>query len=89
MADAVSIEDRILELKLRRIEQLNMKLRESLKKDRITAFSAAALIIQTSQEISDPLVPAVWHLPPELNRYRVYQEMINRRPERAECCTIV
>lgn len=89
MPENASMEDRILALKLRRIEQLNAKLKESLKKDRIPASRAAALIIETSQDISDPLVPSVWHLPPELNRYRAYQEMCNARPQKTDCCTIV
>lgn len=83
------MEDRILALKLRRIEQLNEKLKDSLKKDRIPASRAAALIIENSQDISDPLVPSVWHLPPELNRYRVYQELCNRPSQGSDCCTIV
>lgn len=89
MAEAPSMEARILALKLRRIEQLNDKLKETLKKDRITASRAAALIIETSQDISDPLVPSVWHLPPGLNRYRAYQEMCNSRNQKTDCCTIV
>lgn len=88
MPSKLSVEDRILALKLRRLEQLNEKLKESLKKDRIPASRAAALIIETSQDISDPLVPSVWHLPPEQNRYRVYHELCNR-PTLAGCCTVV
>lgn len=83
------MEDRILALKLRRMEQFNEKLKDSLKKDRIPASRAAALIIETSHDISDPLVPSVWHLPPEMNRYRVYQEMSNRPSHSNDCCTIV
>lgn len=89
MPDDASMEDRILALKLRRIEQLNAKLKESLKKDRIPASRAAALIIETSQDIKDPLVPSVWHLAPELNRYRSYQEISSGRTQKADCCTIV
>lgn len=88
MPSKLSMEDRILALKLRRLEQLNEKLKESLKKDRIPASRAAALIIETSQDISDPLVPSVWHLPPEQNRYRVYHDLSNR-PTLAGCCTVV
>lgn len=86
---SASMEERILELKLRRIEELNDKLKESLRKNRIPASRAAALIIETSQEISDPLVPSVWRLPPEQNRYRAYQELCNQRPHKSECCAIV
>lgn len=89
MSVEMSMEDRILALKLRRIEQLNEKLKDSLKKNRIPASRAAALIIENSQDISDPLVPSVWHLPPELNRYRVYQELCNRPTHGSDCCTIV
>lgn len=85
-----TMDERILDLKIRRIEQLNEKLRESLKKDRIPASRAAALIIQASEDIPDPLIPSIWHLPPELNRYRVYQEAKSMGVgKNVSCCTIV
>lgn len=84
------MDQRILDLKLRRVEQLNAKLREALKKERIPASRAAALIIQTSEETPDPLIPSIWNLPPELNRYRMYQETKHVGiGKNVSCCTIV
>lgn len=85
--DEVGMEDRIMLLKLRRIDQLNAKLQTSLKRDRIPASLAASLIIENSHGISDALVPYLWKLPPGQNKYRVYQE--KGGVEKADCCVIV
>lgn len=84
------MDDRILDLKIRRIEQLNEKLREALRKDRIPASRAAALIIKASQDIPDPLIPLIWHLPVEYNRYKAHQDAKGMGSGKSVlCCTIV
>lgn len=88
MVQSADIEERILILKLRRIEQLNEKLRESLKRDRIPASRAATLIIELAQETPDPLVPSSWPLQSELNRYRVHNQLLSMQ-QKTECCTIM
>lgn len=87
--DNSAMEDRILALKLRRIEQLNANLRETLARDRIPASRAAALIIQTLQDTPDPLIPLLWKTSAELNRYRIYQEAHQSRGGSTGCCAIV
>lgn len=88
MDESQQMEARILALKLRRIEQLNHKLRENLAQERIPASRAAALIIHTAEHTPDPLVPSLWTVLAEQNRYRMHREMSSRVPA-SGCCTIV
>lgn len=81
------MEERILMLKLRRIEQLNDKLRDALKRDRIPTSRAAMLIIESACDTPDPLVPAVWPL--EGNGYRMQTQLLMQSQKSSDCCCIV
>lgn len=80
------ISDRILLLRLCRIEQLNEKLTEAFKKERIPASRAASLIIENTQDTCDPLVPSVWSS--ESTKFQKYQNM-KTRADPGGCCAIV
>lgn len=87
MVQSADMEERILMLKLRRIEQLNDKLRGALKRDRIPTSRAAMLIIESARDTPDPLVPSVW--PTELNRYRMQDQHNLESHKSPDCCCIV
>lgn len=80
--------DRIGLLRLRRIEQLNERLKQQLKKDRIPASKAAALIIEQTEETSDPLVPYLWLDASQQNKFRAHQLMKLGTTNGGLCCTI-
>lgn len=81
--------DRIGLLRLRRIEQLNERLKQQLKKDRIPASKAAALIIENTEETSDPLVPYLWLEFSQRNKFKTHQQMKLGSSAGGLCCTIV
>ncbi|ODV78854.1 uncharacterized protein CANTADRAFT_7177 [Suhomyces tanzawaensis NRRL Y-17324] len=83
---------KIAEIKLRRIEELNARLQSTLQRERIPASSSCTLIIKHVQETPDYLVPYVWKLPPEQNKYRRYQNfraLSRRHQPQTGCCSIV
>ncbi|KAF3988441.1 hypothetical protein FT663_03293 [Candidozyma haemuli var. vulneris] len=82
--------DRIGLLRLRRIEQLNERLKQQLKKERIPASKAAALIVEHTEETKDPLVPYLWSESADQNKFRSHQNMKSgRQSSGGSCCTIV
>lgn len=77
----------ILQLRLRRIEQLNEKLTDAFKKERIPASQAATLIIESTQETRDPLIPSIWQDSSRSTKFHKHQLERNIRPDK-ECCSI-
>ncbi|CDO94367.1 unnamed protein product [Kluyveromyces dobzhanskii CBS 2104] len=54
---------KIQQLKLKRIEELNSKLRNELARERMTASNACLSIIDYTSTHSDYAVPEVWGFP--------------------------
>lgn len=84
-------DDRVGLLRLRRIEQLNERLRQQLKKDRIPASRAARLLIEQSEETKDPLIPYLWREAADDNKFKCFEQLRTRGPNGGGglCCAIV
>lgn len=86
---------RIKYLKLKRINDLNGKLRNELGRDRITASNASLSVINYTLNNVDYVLPDIWGYPdPGVNHFRNSLKMTraNRHPASAQsagCCTIV
>ncbi|CAB4253287.1 similar to Saccharomyces cerevisiae YJR086W STE18 G protein gamma subunit [Maudiozyma barnettii] len=86
---------RIKYLKLKRINDLNEKLRSELSRERITASNACLSLINFTTNNTDYTLPDVWgHLEPGKNHFRetVRLRRANRPSASADstgCCTIV
>ncbi|SMN20164.1 similar to Saccharomyces cerevisiae YJR086W STE18 G protein gamma subunit [Maudiozyma saulgeensis] len=82
-------------LKLKRINDLNDKLRAELSRDRITASNACLSMINYTSNNTDYTLPDVWgHIEPGKNHFRnsVRLRGTNRPSNSADsvgCCTIV
>ncbi|RLV84154.1 Guanine nucleotide-binding protein subunit gamma [Meyerozyma guilliermondii] len=77
--------ERISELKLRRILELNAKLKESLLRERISTSNASRLISAYAQDTPDWLIPGRWKYQ---SRYQEYEKTKRSMPEPG-CCTIM
>ncbi|BAO41966.1 guanine nucleotide-binding protein subunit gamma [Kluyveromyces marxianus] len=80
-------------LKLRRIEELNNKLRNELARERITASNACLSIIDYASTQKDYLIPDVWGYPdigeiPYTNSKRNIQNR-SQNNDANNCCTIM
>lgn len=102
MAQALVIEQqqqqlmvKIKYLKLKRINDLNEKLRSELSRDRITASNACLSLINYTTNHTDYTLPDVWgHLEPGKNHFRdaVRLRRANKHSTQSDsggCCTIV
>ncbi|KAG2736784.1 hypothetical protein G9P44_000874 [Scheffersomyces stipitis] len=88
------IATRIAVIKLKRIQELNTRIRETLKRERIPTSSACLQLISHIEDTPDYLIPYLWSLPLEQNKFARYQQMkaLQSRPglrDRSECCTIM
>ncbi|CAK7902510.1 guanine nucleotide-binding protein subunit gamma [[Candida] anglica] len=85
-----SIQERINIIKLRRIEELNARLRKTLLRERISASNASYLIINYTKETPDYLVPSLWPMTTEQNKYRRSRQTIRpiSNSNDVGCCTI-
>lgn len=84
---------KIQELKLRRIEELNNKLRNELARERMTASNACLSIIDYTSTHKDYAVPEVWGYPmvdenPYNNTMRK-NNFARSHEETSACCTIM
>ncbi|ODQ77259.1 hypothetical protein BABINDRAFT_104130 [Babjeviella inositovora NRRL Y-12698] len=91
---APDFQERINEIRLQRVLNLNQRLRADLKRERITASNACLLIIDFTRTKPDYLVPEVWgQLPPSQNNFHqalLAQRGKSRREDLgAGCCVIV
>ncbi|CAK9442252.1 uncharacterized protein LODBEIA_P59950 [Lodderomyces beijingensis] len=84
-------------IKLQRIQAMNIRLSDTLKRERIPASKASELIISFVEETPDYLIPYNWKLPADQNKFARYQQfkILNQRGSRsvgggaAGCCTIM
>ncbi|CAI5760322.1 unnamed protein product [Candida verbasci] len=87
MAD---IESQIYIIKLKRMEALNTRLNDMLKRERIPASIASNLIVNFISETPDYLIPFNWTLPPDQNKFAKYKKLKNSKSRnKKDCCTIV
>lgn len=70
---------RISQMKLLRISKLNERLQETLHMDRILAQNACLRLVNYSTEVVDYLVPALWKMNPQENKYDKFKRE-RRRP---------
>lgn len=80
---------KLLVLKLKRITELNGKLRDTLSRDRIYASNASYSIINYTQDTKDYVIPDVWgYMQPGENPFRLNRQ---RKGGDAQdgCCTIM
>ncbi|KAK6205292.1 Ste18 protein [Scheffersomyces amazonensis] len=91
------ISDRIAVIKLKRIQELNNRLKDTLRRERIPASNACLLLINYIQETPDYLIPYIFKLPLEQNKYARYQTLKNLKANSkntsngggAGCCIIM
>lgn len=79
-------------LKLKRINELNNKLRNELSRERITASNACLTIINYTSSERDYELPEIWGYPPQgSNHFRNnLQRPINASHSNSNgCCTIM
>ncbi|KAK6464325.1 hypothetical protein DFJ63DRAFT_68416 [Scheffersomyces coipomensis] len=69
------ISNRIAVIKLKRIEELNNRLKETLRRERIPASNSCLLLINHMQETPDYLIPYMYKLPIEQNKFLKYQNL--------------
>lgn len=85
---------KIQHLKLKRINELNKKLKEELIRERITASNACLSIIDYATSRKDYALPELWGYPaPGSNPHRINSRNLRRRsvkgaPQDAGCCII-
>ncbi|KAI5959809.1 STE18 [Candida pseudojiufengensis] len=90
------IENQIQVIKLKRIKELNNRLTQTLKRERIPVSKSSALIIKYVEETPDYLIPYNWKLPNDQNKflnYQNYKALHGNTNKRAGsgggCCTIM
>jgi len=88
-----AIQQKLLILKLKRINELNNRLKETLSKDRIYASNASYSIIDYTQSNKDFTLPEIWgNLQPGENPFRnnKFQQKSNLNGQNDQgCCTIM
>jgi len=87
-----ALSNRIAEIKLRRIQEFNSRLKEALLRDRIPASNASLLITNYVQDTPDYIIPSLWKLQPEQNKFKQYERFRKLRQANSDssnCCTIV
>ncbi|CEP64576.1 Ste18p LALA0_S12e02102g [Lachancea lanzarotensis] len=87
---------KIQSLKLKRINELNRKLKEELARERITASNACLSIIDYATSHKDYAIPEVWGYPMAgSNPHRTNASGLHRRAHREAgsadntCCTLM
>ncbi|EDO17906.1 hypothetical protein Kpol_1010p21 [Vanderwaltozyma polyspora DSM 70294] len=92
--DPVSL--KIKYLKLKRINELNNKLKNELARERITASNASLSIINYTSQQKDYVISDVWGYPePGTNHFRntltkrVNRNQQNKSADNNACCTIM
>jgi guanine nucleotide-binding protein subunit gamma len=82
---------KLLVLKLKRINELNKKLKDTLSRDRIYASNASYSIINYTQQNKDYTLPEIWgHMEPGQNPFRNNRLQRNGGSEGQDgCCTIM
>ncbi|ONH65919.1 Guanine nucleotide-binding protein subunit gamma [Cyberlindnera fabianii] len=83
---------KLMVLKLKRINELNDKLKESLRRDRIYASNASYSIITYTQEHKDYAIPEIWgFMKPGQNPFRqnTTRQGGQGGSEGGGCCTIM
>ncbi|CCD24373.1 Ste18p NDAI_0D00590 [Naumovozyma dairenensis CBS 421] len=85
---------KIKNIKLKRINELNNKLRNELSRERITASNACLTIINYTNNTKDYTLPDIWgYPPPGSNHFRNNLKRSIQRPttssNSAGCCTIM
>lgn len=100
------VQQRIQQIKLQRLQELNLKLKESLLRKRIPTSQASKSyvikfhifsctnyrIISYAMDTPDYLIPTIWKLSPDQNRYQkfqVYKTTRRLQPKPSGCCTIM
>lgn len=86
-----NVQQKLLALKLKRITELNNRLKETLSKDRIYASNASYSIIDYTQSNKDYTIPEIWgHLQPGENPFRnnKFQQKSSTGQDQG-CCTIM
>lgn len=74
-------------LKLKRINELNDKLRDELQRERITVSNACLQLIAYTTSTRDYALPTLWGYPPaDTNHFRDFQ---TQHADDATCCTIM
>ncbi|KAH3666613.1 hypothetical protein WICMUC_005597 [Wickerhamomyces mucosus] len=74
------IQQKLLQLKLKRINELNNNLKTLLNKDRIYASNASYLIINYISNAKDYTIPEVWgHMDPDENPFRNNQLLKSKK----------
>lgn len=90
--DENDVKYQISQIKLQRIQELNIKLKQSLLRERIPTSEASLSVINYTLETPDFLIPLLWKLPPEQNQYQKFQIYKSTRKLRvhnkSNCCTI-
>jgi guanine nucleotide-binding protein subunit gamma len=84
-----ALHERIGLIKLKRIEVLNEKLIESLSQDRISASNASYLILKHIEDTPDYLIPCLYKLPIQDNKWLQYQNQQKLIKKSQGCCVIV
>ncbi|SCV02492.1 LAME_0H01750g1_1 [Lachancea meyersii CBS 8951] len=94
--DDNSVPLKIQTLKLKRIKELNRKLKEELARDRITASNACLSIIDYATSHKDYAIPEIWGYPMAgSNPHRMNTSNLRRRSQRASgsgdstCCVVM
>ncbi|SCV02875.1 LAMI_0H03686g1_1 [Lachancea mirantina] len=82
-------------LKLKRINELNKRLREEIKRERITASNSCLSIIDYSTSHRDYTLPGIWgHPPPGSNPFRgstrgSQRKYAGHQSESSTCCVLM
>ncbi len=88
-----AIQQKLLILKLKRINELNNRLKDTLSKDRIYASNASYSIIDYTQSHKDYAIPEIWgNLQPGENPFRnnrFQQKTGGGGQDQGGCCTIM
>lgn len=89
-----NVQQKLLLLKLKRINELNNRLKDSLSKERIYASNASYFIIDYTQSHKDYAIPEVWgNLQPGENPFRNnrFQQKsgASGAQDQGGCCTIM
>ncbi|CCE82974.1 Piso0_002745 [Millerozyma farinosa CBS 7064] len=85
------ITNRIAEVKLKRILELNTRLRDTLDRERIRASDASLLIIDYVQKTPDYIISDMWTLPTEENKFHQFKKIRSKKSEMkaSGCCSIM
>ncbi|WEJ94208.1 Guanine nucleotide-binding protein subunit gamma [Yamadazyma tenuis] len=86
------LRSKIQQIKLQRIQELNLKLKESLLRPRVPTSEASLSIINYTLQIPDYLIPIMWSLSPEQNRFQRFQIHQNTHKSASTtsgCCVIM